>query len=203
VAHESRRSYVEAFALFDESAPLAGGAAAAAGAALGFAVLASVVRDARGPSAGEIHAAALRTTGERLLRLADEDSLAYDGLVTAFRMPRVDRGAQDGRRSAIDAALKIATGVPLAMMHACVEGLRAVAPVAAHAPARARGEIAVGLELVRAGCRGAAICVAANVASIRDESFVSRTAVEQRQVESEADAIRHEILRSIGSSSGR
>jgi formiminotetrahydrofolate cyclodeaminase len=206
VAHASRRRYAEVFDLFEASVPMAGGAAAAAGAALGFAVVASVARPA-GDAADEAAAsrvlsaaAVVRSAGERLLRLADDDSMAYDRIVAAFRLPRGgDDRTQAERRTTIDAALRAATEVPLDMMRACLEGLRAAALIAPSVRASARGEIAVAVELVSAGCRGAGICVAANVAAIRDVPFVTAITAAREEIETDFRLVRTDVLASLAS----
>lgn len=193
------------FDLFGEgSPPLAGGTAAAAGAALGLGVLATAAErprtGANADARAELALAAdtLRTIGPRLLALGADDSAAFDRLVAAHRLPRNDSDEGEVRRQAIDAALREATAVPLGIMRAAVEALQAGAVVARHARASARGEIAVAVELIAAGSRGAAICVDANVAGLLDTGLRDRTNETRRQLEDELHALVAGITRAIG-----
>ena len=142
-----------------------GGVAAALGGALGTALVAmlarvSVAQGERADHAKLLNAVAEEadTLRERLLALADEDAAAYAAVTKAA--PEV-----------VEAALKEATEVPLRIMEACVEAVGLAKNAVERGFPSAIADGAAGAELCRAGLRGAAALVQANLKVLRDEEF--------------------------------
>ena len=97
-----------------------GGAAAALAGAAGAALLGMVARlttgrkgyEALADRMGEVTALA-DTEGATLLALADRDTAAFDGVMSALRFPRASDQEQTTRTAAVQAALVLAAEVPL------------------------------------------------------------------------------------------
>jgi formiminotetrahydrofolate cyclodeaminase len=100
----------------------------------------------------------------------------------------------------VQTATKAAIAVRLRIMAVCQQILYAAISVATYAPVRARGEVAVGVELVRASFHGAGVCVAASLPAITDADFVAHVTDERRQLESDAADARETIRLALADS---
>jgi formiminotetrahydrofolate cyclodeaminase len=182
---------IDLLGLFDGESPGGAGSAAAAGAALGVRLLATVARVKTGgddEQAGHLAAAdaTLCALGERLLVLAQLDREIYRRLIAAYRLPARTREEHDARRHALQSAMKAATDVPLQIMDACQQALSVAVLLATHGRVRARGEVAVGVELIRAAVAGAGVCIAANLPVIIDRDFIVSVTRDRAQLEADA-----------------
>jgi formiminotetrahydrofolate cyclodeaminase len=113
---------------------------------------------------------------ERLLVLADDDTAAFDRLMTALRLPKASDEDKAARRAAIQAATREATTVPLQTAVACARALDLVVTVAALGNPSASSDLLVAMGMLRAGAEGAAANVRTNLESLDDEAFRSDAA---------------------------
>jgi formiminotetrahydrofolate cyclodeaminase len=158
-----------------------GGSAAALAGATGASLLTMVAAMPKHRAGSEAETAALRTAGEEcasidaeLTRLINEDSDAYGGVMAAYRLPKTSEGEKDERNAAIQAALKSATEVPLAVMRRAVQALTAAAAVGRLGNPNASSDVGVAVELLAAACRGAALNVGINLEQIKDTAYAGR-----------------------------
>jgi methenyltetrahydrofolate cyclohydrolase len=164
----------------DATAPGGGSAAALAG-ALGGALAVMVARLTLGrPKYAayqdemaliEVRADLLKAT---LLALVDADTAAYNQVTDAYRLPRDTETQKAERASAVQAAFRVATEVPLATAEACSEVLALAGQVAAHGNRNAVSDAAVAALLAHAGLRGAVRNVRINLDGLKDEMFRTR-----------------------------
>ncbi|MGH9310109.1 MAG: cyclodeaminase/cyclohydrolase family protein [Vicinamibacterales bacterium] len=168
-----------------------GGSAAALASAIGTSLLAMVAgmptRRAESPAAvDQLHDAGRRTAAlaERLTSLVDEDSRAYDDVVAAFRLPKATDAQKSERSARIQSTLAAAVQAPLAVARHSAEALEAATTVAEYGNRNAASDTGVGIELLGAGLRGAALNVEINLRSIKDDAYV-------QQARSELDALAH------------
>lgn len=147
-----------------------GGAAAAYGASVGFALLEKIVRleRRRQPIASELHSLwqeLLEQAGslaKALQRLRDEDGEAY----MRFAAARVSgKGETD-----INTALEQAIESPLQIMEAARDGLDCVSQVGKHCRKQLLSDLLVVCELLRAAIRGAGRIAEANLLMVPDFS---------------------------------
>jgi formiminotetrahydrofolate cyclodeaminase len=164
--------------LRDFSAPSptpGGGSAAALAGAVGAALLAMVAgmnKTRRGEvedrAALEQALPSLLGLRDRLAALVDEDTLAYDAVVAAYRLPKATDAEKAARKAAIHGAMLAATTTPLETVRACAEALGHAPTVAAHGNPAAASDIRVGMGLLLAGLRGARENVDINLDSLAD-----------------------------------
>lgn len=112
----------------------------------------------------------------RLLALVDADTEAYNQVMAAYRLPKDTEVQKTERASAIQAALRIATEVPLSTAEACVEALDLSGQAAARGNRNAASDAAVAALLAHASLRGAARNVRINLGSLEDEAFRAHAA---------------------------
>jgi formiminotetrahydrofolate cyclodeaminase len=171
---------------FRSSAPTPGGGSAAALAgALGASLLAMVAGLPRPRTTNDEEAQRLRGAGERCASLAktletliDRDSGAYDLVRLAYRLPKATEAEKAERAARIEDTLRGATDVPLEVMRACAAALGESATVLTLGNGNASSDVKVGVELLRAGLRGARLNVEINLDAIADPTYVERTAEE-------------------------
>lgn len=106
------------------------------------------------------------------LALADEDSAAYDRVITAYRLPKSTEEEKQARSLAIQDALKEACLVPAQVVKLSLEVLRLTEAMVEHGMKSAMSDVAVAGLAAWAGMRGAHFNVRINLPSIKDESFV-------------------------------
>lgn len=126
------------------------------------------------PAEREALDAAVSTLNElrrRLAELVDEDTRAYDLVTAAYKRPKATDEEKAARKTAIQSALRAATDAPLQTMRACAEVIRLGRTIQEHSNPNAASDLFVGLEMAKAGLRGAEKNVAINLDSLTDESY--------------------------------
>ena len=192
---EPTRLYSE-FALIDlldafaSNAPVPGGGSAAALAgALGVSLLvmaASLPKSRTGApeEAADLAEAAarLRPLRDTLVTLIDADSSAYRAVMAAMKLPNGSQDEKAARTEALQSALKEATDVPLDVMRAGQQALAGAVIVSRNVYRVAASDVAMGIELLGATVRGAALSIDGNLAAIKDSSYSDRVAAEREQL---------------------
>ena len=158
---------------FRSTAPTPGGGSAAAlSGALGASLLSMVAKLPQPRATAEPDLAALNAAADRsetlalaLEALIDRDAEAYDGVVAAYRLPKGTDEEKAARTARVQTALRSAIDTPLEVMRACAAAIAEVPLLLAMGNANAASDVKVGLELLRAGLRGAHYNV------VKDEAY--------------------------------
>jgi formiminotetrahydrofolate cyclodeaminase len=139
-----------------------GGSAAALAGALGAALVAMVSampKTRTGAAEERQHLdVALRQSqeaGARLRQLVDEDTAAYESVLSAYRLPKGSEDEKAARKAAVDRAMERATSVPLETARVCVTVLDAAVDAAAHGNPNAQSDTRTAGALAVAGLLGA------------------------------------------------
>ena len=155
-----------------------GGSASALASSVGASLLMMVASLPKTRSGSAEDRAALAAAAEALAGLRqqlteaiDADTIAYDQVVAAYRLPKETDEEKRARKSAIQRALRSATDVPLAVMRLSSLALKQADIVGAHGHPAASSDVGVAAALLQAGMRGARLNVEANVGSIDDEAY--------------------------------
>ena len=118
--------------------------------------------------------AILRSSEElrgKLTAIIDEDTLAFNRLMSAFGMPK-DTDEQKGQRTkAIQESTKSATLVPLHLMDLCEEGIGLAQTVAEKGNRNSLSDAGVSLLLLQAAAHGASLNVRINLPGLEDQQF--------------------------------
>ena len=184
----------------DKPAPGGGSVSACAG-ALGAALVSMVCNLTRGREkfAGvEDDIVTLVEASEaaraRLELLLQEDTTAYNGVISAYKMPKETAEEQAARTAAVQAGLIVAADVPLEICRVAVEVCRLAKVAAGIGNPQAVTDAGIGAILGEAAVAGAALNVKINLGSIKDQAYVTRAAVEIEAIQAEAAALRAEVL---------
>lgn len=182
----SERPLADLLAAFRAQSPTPGGGSAAAlASALGASLLAMVASMPKHRAATEEDAERLQGAGdrctrlsERLARLVDEDSGAYDQVVAAYKLPKASENEKAERGARIQEALKAAVEVPLEVMRHSAQAIEVASVVAAFGNPNAASDVGVALELLGAGARGARLNVEINLPGLKDAELADRARAE-------------------------
>jgi formiminotetrahydrofolate cyclodeaminase len=181
-----------------------GGTAAAIAGAMGTSLLVMVSSLAKSRNNTDEEKAALAKAREaiapisaQLTQLADADAESYNGVMAAYRLPKATDAEKAARTTAIQAALKGATVVPLDTLRTCASALTEAHTVAAFGNASAASDTGVAIALLRAAAAGADANVRANLEGLNDESFRSATAAEAARLSADAAAGADAAMRAL------
>ena len=130
----------------------------------------------------------------RLELLLQEDTTAYNGVISAYKMPKETAEEQAARTAAVQAGLIVAADVPLEICRVAVEVCRLAKVAAGIGNPQAVTDAGIGAILGEAAVVGAALNVKINLGSIKDQAYVTRAAVEIEAIQAEAAALRAEVL---------
>ena len=157
-----------------------GGSAAALAGAMGAALLAMVAglpksRAASEEDARRLEAAGARATAlaEELATLIDRDSEAYDLVLAAYKKPKGTDEEKAARSAAVQDGMRAAIAAPLEVMRACAAAAQEGRVVGELGLLSASSDVQVGLELLRAGLRGAQLNVEINLESVKDAGYIA------------------------------
>ncbi len=140
------------------------------------------------------HAERGQAMKEELLRLVDEDTAAFNGIMAAFGLPKTTDAEKTARTAAIQDATKQAILIPLKVMqaaHASMTSLKAMAEVG---NPNSVSDAGVGALCARSAVMGAHLNVRINAGGLHDKAFLETTLATAKQLEEEAIAMEKEIL---------
>ena len=178
-----------------------GGSVSACVGALGAALVGMVCNLTRGREQfadveGEIVtlAGASEDARGRLEQLLQDDTVAYNGVIAAYKMPKETAEAQAARRQTIQDGLIIAADVPLEICRVAVEVCRLAKIAAVIGNPQAVTDAGIGAILGEVAVVGAALNVKINLGSIKDAAYVEAAASAIDSLQAEAAALRAEVL---------
>lgn len=114
-------------------------------------------------------ASALR---DKLLNYIEEDSLAYNKVMEAYKLPKETEQEKSLRLSEIEEGLKIAASVPLKVAETSFEILPLAQAVVLRGNSNSVTDALVGAMMARTGVLSAVLNIRINLDSIKDSEFV-------------------------------
>ena len=112
---------------------------------------------------------------DSLVRGVDEDTAAFDSVLTAMRMPRDSEEEKAERSKAMQEGYKEATRVPLVTVEQCRTALELCLEMSRIADPQMISDVGTGALMAHAGARAAAYNVRINLPHIEDEAFKTDT----------------------------
>lgn len=198
-ARLSIADFLEALA---SDAPTPGGGTAAAvagamGAALAEMVSALTLSKEKYAAAHDLvrpiaEAAALAR--EEFLRLAREDSEAYEQVLAARRLPKGTDEEKRLRAERLEAASRLATEVPMRTARAAERLLAALPDLAEKGNPNAASDAGAAALLLEAAVEGALLNVGINLPGVSSDSFVGRMQRETADLQVEAQRLRSKVV---------
>jgi glutamate formiminotransferase/formiminotetrahydrofolate cyclodeaminase len=155
-----------------------GGSAAAASGAMAAGLANMVASMSRGKKAYLQYEAPLSEAIARLAQLREELKAAIDADAESYNLVmkayKAAKESPDGD-SAINAALKRATSVPLGVAEGVVEVMQIASKLAPITNPNMKSDLVTAVALAKAALAGALANVEINLASLKDEAFVTET----------------------------
>ncbi len=134
---------------------------------------------------------------DALVRGVDEDTLAFDSVLDAMRMPKDTEEELAVRAAAMQEGYKAATRVPLGTVEQCKAALDLCREMADHADPNMISDVGTGALMARAGAHAAAYNVRINLPSIKDEAFRNEMLEGLGSLVSECDRIADEVAEKV------
>jgi len=105
----------------------------------------------------------------RLLELVDEDTAAYNQVLSAFKLPRDNEAQKTARQAAIRSATQKATAVPMETLRSVTELLSMTEAAVEKGNPNCLSDAGVAAHLIRAAASGAAYNVRINLSALDDQ----------------------------------
>ena len=186
-----------------------GGSAAAYSGAMAAALVAMVARVTLGKKKYADVEAEMQAVYEKadelrtkLHQAVEQDAAAYDGVITAFRMPKETEDEQAERAKAIQAATLHAAEIPMMVAASAVEVLQQARIAAGKGNANAVSDAGSAAALAKACLTGAMMNVRINLTSLDDQDVVKKMEARLQTLEQQADLHLAAISAAIAERSG-
>ena len=187
----------------DAPAP-GGGSAAALSSALGAALTGMVAALTTGKPKYAEHeelTGKLLAESEALRRkltdAIDQDTEAFNGVSAVFAMPKATDEEKAARKTAMQAALKAATVVPLQVMELSLSALELTASAIGKTNSNAASDLGVAALALLAGVKSAWLNVLINLAGIADEEFSASHKAKGLEIVGKAEGLSAQIYNEI------
>jgi glutamate formiminotransferase/formiminotetrahydrofolate cyclodeaminase len=140
---------------------------------------------------------ALISNMERLKRAVDEDTEAFNDVISAMRMAKNTPEEKASRDEALGKGYKKATLVPFETARLCVSTIEELLEVAEKGNPNSASDVGVGALMAYAGFEGAILNVRINLSSIKDEAFKKDLAGKIDELKLKAVKGRDKILEAV------
>jgi len=131
----------------------------------------------------------------KLLRLVDEDTEAFNKILSSYRLPKKTEEEIQARKSAIQEATRNAALVPFMVMETAYAGFALIREMVEKGNPNSATDAAVGALALRSCVRGAFLNVKINVSGLDDREFVTGLLRKGQLIESEAISEEEAILK--------
>src|SRR5881392_2423050 len=136
---------------------------------------------------------------DELLRLVDEDTVAFNKVMAAFALPKQSVEEKAARTAAVESATKYAAEIPLKVMETAAKSYELLTEMAEKGNPASVSDVGVGALATRACIEGAALNVKINLAQLKDEKFKGALAQRMRNISADSDAQFENIYQVVGS----
>jgi len=131
---------------------------------------------------------------DELLFLVDEDTNAFNKIMSAFDLPKSNDAEKEARKAAIQDATKYATEVPYRTMVKAYEVMPICKAMAEFGNPNSVTDAGVGALAARSGVMGAYLNVKINASGLEDKTFAAEILNQANNVMQKAIAMEKEIL---------
>lgn len=130
----------------------------------------------------------------KLLYLVDEDTAAFNKIMSAFQLPKGNEDEVQIRKDAIQAATRYAIEVPFDVMKTCYESMEVMKAMAEIGNPNSVTDAGVGALCARSGVLGAFMNVKINCGDYEDKAFVEKIIADGNEIQSKTIALEAEII---------
>jgi glutamate formiminotransferase/formiminotetrahydrofolate cyclodeaminase len=133
----------------------------------------------------------------QLLKCVDEDTVAFNQIMSAFDLPKTTEQEVVMRKKAIQEATKNAIEVPLNVMKLAAGSMEIIKAMAETGNPNSISDAGVGALCARTAVEGAFLNVKINATGLKDEKYVSQVLVEAQEILQQAKQTEAEILKTV------
>ncbi len=138
-----------------------------------------------------------KTCHDKLLRLIDEDTDAFNRLMTAFGLPKATPAEKAARQAAVEVATRDAATVPLRVMETAVESMSVLEEMAREGLAASISDVGVGALCARGAVQGAFLNVRINCKSFAGKDWAIELLERGAALMERATQLEREILEQV------
>ena len=131
---------------------------------------------------------------DKLLKLIDEDTDAFNKIMAAFGLPQGTDAEKTERKKAVEDATKGAIEVPFRVMQVACESMEVIKAMAEFGNPNSVSDAGVGALCARLAVMGAYLNVKINAAELEDKKWVNNILTQGQQIRDKATALENEIL---------
>ena len=136
---------------------------------------------------------------QELLRLVDEDTNSFNGIMAAFGLPKDSEEDKLARKEAIENATKYATEVPLEVMVQSYNSMEVIKAMAEIGNPNSITDAGVGALCARTAVLGAFLNVKINASGLNDASFVKNIIGKATEIANATTELENEIMELVDS----
>ena len=130
---------------------------------------------------------------DALLKLVDEDTMAFNGIIDAIRLPRSTEAEKQIRHQAIQDATRHAIEVPFQVMELSLRSFEVIQAMVEIGNPSSITDAGVGALCARAAVRGALMNVQVNASDLEDQQYVGQILEEGEKMAQQADQLEAQI----------
>ncbi len=134
---------------------------------------------------------------DQLLRMVDEDTNAFNGIMDAYGLPKSSDEEKAARKQAIQAATKNAIEVPFKVMKLAFESLSVCRAMVETGNPNSITDAGVGALAARSAVMGAFLNVKINTADLEDKDYVAKILAEGEDIQNKAIAEEQALLKRV------
>lgn len=134
---------------------------------------------------------------DQLLKLVDEDTNAFNGIMSAYGLPKTTEEERVVRDKAIQDATKYAIEVPFNVMKLAYESLDICEAMIVSGNPNSVTDAGVGALAARSAVMGAFLNVKVNTADLKDDDFIQKVLSEGGQIEQKTIKKEQELLKMV------
>jgi glutamate formiminotransferase/formiminotetrahydrofolate cyclodeaminase len=138
-----------------------------------------------------------------LLKLVDEDTNAFNKIMSAFSLPKATDEEKAIRTNAIQEATKFATEVPFRVMQASFDSMQVIKAMAEIGNPNSVSDAGVGALAARSAVMGAYLNVKINAAGLADKNFANDIISKGAAIQEKTQKLEEEILGIVNSKIGK
>ncbi len=132
-----------------------------------------------------------------LLRLVDEDTEAFNSLMSAYSLPKKSEDERVARSNAIQEATRNVTLVPLKVMETALSGYGLIREMVEEGNPNSVTDAGVGALALRTCIKGAYLNVKINASSLNDRDFVREVLIKSCDMDSKAKMEEEAIMKMV------
>ena len=131
---------------------------------------------------------------DELLKMVDEDTNAFNKIMTAFGLPKATAEEKRSRDKAIQSATKYATEIPFKVMQLSFESMEVIKAMAEKGNPNSVSDAGVGALCARSAVMGAFLNVKINAKGLQDKKFSGSIVQKGKNIEEKAKKLEANIL---------